>query len=170
MSKFTRIAMALAASASIAIAAPAAAQDVVPTPEQAAEAFKAICVANAGDHKAQAKAATTAPWNMNKAKDSSDQRAYFDKFPWQLSLSTTDTGLKICSITTAAQAGLTDAQARNATVAVLGPRPADLEAVENGYFWTPSINGRDYMVMYQTKIFPNEGRPMTVVSYGLSWK
>ena len=170
MSKFAQIAMALAASASIAIAAPAAAQDVVPTPEQAAEAFKAICMANAGDHKAQAKAAAAAPWNMKKAKDTNDRRTYFDNFPWQLSLSTTDSGLKICAITTAAEAGLTDAQSRNATVAVLGPRPADLEAVDDGYYWTPSIKGRDYMVMYQTKIFPNDGKPMTVVSYGLSWK
>ena len=170
MSKFTRIALALAASASIGIAAPAAAQDAIPTPEQAAEAFKAICVDNAGDHKAQAKAAAAAPWNMKKSKDSNDKRTYFDSFPWQLSLSTTDNGLKICAITTAAQAGLTDAQARNATVAVLGPKPADLETVEDGYYWNPSIKDRDYMVMYQAKIFPNDGNPMTVVSYGLSWK
>lgn len=170
MSKFAQIAMGLAASASLAIAAPAAAQDVIPTPEQAAEAFKAICVANAGDHKAQAKAASAAPWNMKKAKDSNDKRTYFDNFPWQLSLSTTDSGLKVCAITTAAEAELTDAQARNATIAVLGPLPADLEAVDNGFFWGPSIEGRDYMIMYQTRTFPNDGKPMTVVSYGLSWK
>ena len=107
---------------------------------------------------------------MKKAKDSNDKRTYFDNFPWQLSLSTTDSGLKVCAITTAAEAELTDAQARNATIAVLGPLPADLEAVDNGFFWGPSIEGRDYMIMYQTRTFPNDGKPMTVVSYGLSWK
>ncbi|WP_309752840.1 hypothetical protein [Novosphingobium sp.] len=170
MSTSNQIAMTLAVSASLAFAAPASAQDVIPSPEEAAEAFKAICMDHAGDHMAQAKAATAAPWNMKKAKDSNDKRAYYDNFPWQLSLSTTDSGLKICAVTTAGDPGLTDAQARSATVAVLGPRPADLEEEKGGYYWTPSIDGRDYMIMYQTKIFPNDGNPMTVVSYGLTWK
>lgn len=170
MSKFATFAMTLAASASVMVAAPAAAQDVLPTPEQAAAAFKAICLAYPGDQKAQAKAAAAAPWNMTKAKDSNDKRTYYDNFPWQVSLSTTDSGLKICSVTTAGDAGLTDAQARNATVAVLGARPGDLETVDDGFYFTPTINGRDYMIMYQTQNFPNDGRPMTVVSYGLSWK
>lgn len=170
MSKYATFAIALAASACFAVAAPAAAQDVIPTPDEAAEAFKAICLANAGDHKAQAKAASAAPWSMKKAKDSNDKRAYYDNFPWQVSLSTTESGLNICSVTTAADQGLTDAQSRNATVAVLGARPGDLETVDNGFFWTLSIKGRDYMIMHQTQTFPNDGRPMTVVSYGLSWK
>lgn len=165
----------LIGSALIALAAPALAEtpapkETWPTSEETARAFKAICVDNAGDHKAQARAAAAKPWNMIKSKDSTDRRTYYDSFPWQVSLSNTESGLKLCSVTTGTDASTTDAQARTAAIAVLGPRPADLENEEGGFYWTPKIKGRDYMILYQAQTFENDGNPISVVSYGLSWK
>lgn len=161
---------ALAGAVLFGLAAPALAQDDLPTPEQTAAAFKAICLDHPGDQKAQAKAASSAPWNLKKGKDSNDQRSYYDGGIWQVGLSTSDEGLKVCSLTTAASADMTDAEARVAAIAVLGPRPVDIEAEEGGFYWTPTIDGRDYLIMFQAKTFDNDGHPRTMVSYGLGWQ
>jgi hypothetical protein len=159
----------LAGTAIAALASPALAQDDFPTPEETAAAFKAICLDHPGDHKAQAKAATSAPWNLKKGKDASAQRTYYDDGTWQVGLSTSDEGFKVCSLTTAASNEMTDAKARTAAIEVLGPRPADIEPEEGGFYWTPTIDGREYLIMFQAKTFENDGDPRTMVSYGLGW-
>ena len=161
---------ALSCAALFGLAAPAMAQDEWPTPEETASAFKAICLDHPGDHKAQAKAATSAPWNLKKGKDASAQRTYYDDGVWQVGLSTSDEGYKVCSLTTAASNEMTDAKARTAAIEVLGPRPADIEPEEGGFYWTPTIDGRDYLIMFQAKTFENDGGTRTMVSYGLGWK
>ena len=166
----TPLRTAFAAAALFGLAAPALAQDEWPTPEQTAAAFKAICLDHPGDHKAQAKAATSAPWNLKKGKDADAQRTYYDDGMWQVGLSTSDEGLKVCSLTTAASSDMTDAKARTAAIEVLGPRPADIEPEEGGFYWTPTIDDREYMIMFQAKTFDNDGDPRTMVSYGLAWK
>ena len=106
---------------------------------------------------------------MKKSADSDAMRSYYDNFPWQVALSTTDSGIKICSVTTGSDSETTEAQARNAAITVFGPRPAALETIEDGFYWNQSVNGRDYMIMFQKQVFTNDGKPTTVVSYGLSW-
>lgn len=160
---------ALTATVLLGLATPAQAQNDWPTPEETAAAFKAICVDHPGDQKAQAKAAMAAPWNLKKDKDSDSQSTYYDDDTWQVGLTTSE-GLKFCSLTTAASGEMADAKARTAVIEVLGPRPADLEPEADGFYWTPTIDGHDYMIMFRAKTFEKDGVSRTLVSYGLAWQ
>lgn len=163
------LSIAICGAATLALSVPAQAQDEWPSPEDMAGAFKAICLDNAGDHKAQAKVATSSPWNMQKSKDSDDRRVYYDKFPWQVSLTTTESGINICAVTTGTPGDTTDAQSRTAATRVLGQRPADITPEDDGFSWTYKKDGREYLVLFQMQTFDNPEGPLKVVSYGLSW-
>ncbi|MEQ1498690.1 MAG: hypothetical protein ABL914_08495 [Novosphingobium sp.] len=169
MSILRTLSIALSGAAMLALAQPALAEQTWPTPEETARAFKVICLDNPGDQKTQARIATSAPWSLVKSKDSDDKRVYYDKFPWQVTLTKTESGLHICAVTTGAPGETSDAQARTAAIKVLSPRPADIENEEGGFSWTFKNGGLEYLVLYQMQTFENEGNPLTVISYGLSW-
>lgn len=161
---------ALGAMAALALCAPAGAQSGAwPSPADLAKAFKAICLDNAGDHKAQAKAAQAAPWNMKRG-NSTDETTYYEGMPWQVALGSAKGDLKVCAVTTGMASSTSDAQVRTATIEVLSPRPADLEDFDSGFYWEPTIGGKNYMIMYQGQAYGDGDQKMLIASYGLSWR
>lgn len=161
---------ALGAMTALALSAPAGAQSGSwPSPYELAEVFKAICVDHAGDHKAQAKAAQAAPYNLKRGKTTEDT-AYFDGLPWQVALGSADGGLKVCAVTTGMSPSTTDPQIRTATIDVLSPRPADIEDFDDGFYWEPTIGGKSYMIMYQGQPYGEGEQKILIASYGLSWR